>query len=97
MALGGSGNICSANFRLVDNRVTDVHYTGADDLTIGNDGVCEPVIRGCMRQPEATMQPVTGPDYDQSSAYSSPAVPRQPPEAEETEPSSPASGAAPKP
>jgi hypothetical protein len=37
-----------------------------------------PVIRGCKRQPEASMQPVTGKNYDDSSAYHSPAVPPQP-------------------
>ena len=83
VAIGGSGQSCSANFRLVDNRVTEVHYTGPDDLDVGDDGVCAPVIRGCMRQPEASMQPVTGKDYDDSSAYTSPAVPRQPAEAQE--------------
>jgi hypothetical protein len=64
--------------RLVDNRVTELHYTGADDLDIGNDGVCDPVIRGCMRQPESSMQPVAGQDHSESSAYHSPAVPAQP-------------------
>jgi hypothetical protein len=82
VTVGGSGNSCITNVRLVGNRVTEVHYTGADDLTIGNDGVCDPVIRGCMRQPEASMQPVTGPNYDASSAYRSPAVPSQSPEAQ---------------
>jgi hypothetical protein len=83
VTVGGSGNSCSTNIRLVGNRVTEVHYTGANDLTIGNDGVCDPVIRGCMRQPEASMQPVTGQNYDQSSAYHSPSVPPQPPQAQE--------------
>ena len=83
ITIGGSGNSCTTNVRLVDNRVTEVHYTGPNDLDIGQDGVCDPVIRGCMRQPEATMQPVTGKDYDDSSAFSSPAVPRQPAAAQE--------------
>jgi hypothetical protein len=83
ITIGGPGNSCITNVRLVDNRVTEVHYTGPDDLDIGNDGVCDPVIRGCMRQPEATMQPVTGKNYDDSSAFGSPAVPPQPSAAQE--------------
>ncbi len=82
--VGGNGHACTTNVRLVGNRVTEVHYTGPDDLDIGNDGTCDPIIRGCMRQPEATMQPVTGADYDHSSAFYAPAVPRQPPEAQQT-------------
>jgi hypothetical protein len=82
VAIGGSGQSCTANFRLVGNRVTEVHYTGPDDLDIGNDGVCDPVIRGCMRQPEATMQPVKGRNYDASSGYDAPAVPPQSPQAQ---------------
>ena len=81
--IGGGGTSCITNVRLVDNRVTEVHYTGPNDLDIGDDGVCDPVVRGCMRQPEATMQPVTGPDYDKSSAFTSPAVPSQPAGAQE--------------
>jgi hypothetical protein len=82
ITVGGPGNSCITNVRLVGDRVTEVHYTGPDDLDIGNDGVCDPVIRGCMRQPEASMRPVTGPNYDQSSAYHAPAVPPQPPQAQ---------------
>lgn len=94
VTIGGSGNACTTNVRLVNDRVTEVHYTGPDDLDIGSDGVCDPVIRGCMRQPEATMQPVTGADYGHSSAFHSPPVPRQPPGAQETNtaPVSPVTG-----
>ncbi len=80
---GASGSYCRANFRLVNNRVTELHYTGDNDRAIGSDGVCEPLIRGCMRQPEPTMQPVDATTRDPSSAYSSPAVPQQPSAAEE--------------
>jgi hypothetical protein len=82
VAIGGGGIGCLAMVRVVDNRVTEVHYSGDDDQTIGNDGVCAPVIRGCMRQPEPSMQPVTGANYDHSSAFSSPAVPPQPADAQ---------------
>lgn len=90
VALGGSGTGCIANVRVVRNTVTEVHYTGPNDMTIGSDGVCDPIFRGCVRQPEATMQPVTGPDYDQSSAFHSPAVPPQTRESEDMEPTTPA-------
>lgn len=85
VALGGSGTGCTASVRVVNNKVTEVHYTGADDETIGNDGVCDPIFRGCLRQPEPTMQSVTGPNYDKSSAFHSPPVPAQSIEAEQTE------------
>jgi hypothetical protein len=84
ITIGGAGSSCTTNVRLVDNRVTELHYTGADDLDIGEDGVCDPVIRGCMRQPESSMQPVTGQNHDESSAYHSPAVPAQPAAAQDT-------------
>ena len=84
ITIGGPGSSCITNVRLVDDRVTELHFTGPDDLEIGNDGVCDPVIRGCMRQPEASMQPVTGKDYGASSAYRSPALPPQPSAAQDT-------------
>ncbi len=96
VALGGSGTGCIANVRVVRNTVTEVHYTGPNDMTIGSDGVCDPIFRGCVRQPEATMQPVTGPDYDQSSAFHSPAVPPQTNDAEDMEPATPATTTPPK-
>lgn len=90
VALGGSGTGCTADVRVVNNKVTEVHYTGANDMTIGNDGVCDPIFRGCLRQPEPTMQPVTGPNYDKSSAFHSPPVPQQTGQAEEMETTAPA-------
>jgi hypothetical protein len=80
---GASGSYCRANFRLVNNRVSEVHYTGDNDRAIGNEGVCEPLIRGCMRQLEPTMQPVDATIRGRSSGYSSPPVPQQPPAAEQ--------------
>lgn len=82
VSLGASGTTCTADVRIVDHRVTEVHYTGADDMTIGEDGVCAPIFRGCLRQPEATMVPDVSKAYDKASAFSSPAVPAQPPAAE---------------
>lgn len=96
VALGGSGTGCTADVRVVNNKVSEVHYTGADDETIGNDGVCDPIFRGCLRQPEPTMQPVTGPNYDKSSAFHSPPVPQQTSAAEEMETTGPAAVSTPK-
>lgn len=96
VALGGSGNGCIANVRVVNNKVSEVHYTGADDQTIGNDGVCNPIFRGCLRQPEPTMQPVTGNNYDDASAFHSPPVPPQTRDAEEMETTAPATVSTPK-
>jgi hypothetical protein len=83
VAIGGSGTGCTADVRVINDKVTEVHYTGADDLAVGEDGVCDAIFRGCMRQPEPTMQPVTGANYSHSSAFVAPPVPRQPSAAEE--------------
>lgn len=86
ITLGGSGGTCMANVRVVDNRVTEVHYTGDDDKVVGSDGVCETIIRGCMREPEPTMAPVRGPGSGDISAFHSPPVPPQPLHAQYTAP-----------
>lgn len=95
VSLGGNGTGCIADVRVVHNKVTEVHYTGPNDMTIGSDGVCDPIFRGCIRQPEATMQPVTGPNYGQSSGFHSPAVPPQTTDAEDMDPT-PAAATTPK-
>jgi hypothetical protein len=82
VSLGGSGTYCSANFRVVNHRVTELHYTGDDDKATGNDGVCEPIVRGCLRQPEGSMQPIGGKDQPEASGFHSPAVPQQAPDGE---------------
>ncbi|MCQ8278591.1 hypothetical protein NFI95_09015 [Acetobacteraceae bacterium KSS8] len=74
VSLGGSGTYCSANIRVVNHRVSEVHYTGDDDKSVGSDGVCAPILRGCVRQPEPTMGPVKD---NGASAFHSPAVPQQ--------------------
>jgi hypothetical protein len=86
VSIGDAGSYCSANFRSVDDRVAEVHYTGDDDMTVGDDGVCAPLVRGCMRQPEPTMQAVTGSSYERSSAFSPPPVPSLPAVSEEAAP-----------
>ena len=83
VSLGGSGTYCTVNFRIVAHRVSEVHFGGDDDKAIGSDGVCTPIIRGCLRQPEPTMQPVVGGEGRASaSAFSAPSVPAQPADAE---------------
>ncbi|MBE7210529.1 MAG: hypothetical protein INR65_05875 [Gluconacetobacter diazotrophicus] len=77
VSLGGSGTYCSANFRVVDHRVSELHFTGDDDKAVGSDGVCAPIVRGCVRQPEGSMRPVRGPEAGNTSGYRSPPVPQQ--------------------
>jgi hypothetical protein len=77
VSLGGSGTYCTANFRVVAHQVTEVHYSGDNDKTIGSDGVCTPIIRGCLRQPEPTMRPVGGENQPHASAFGPPPVPAQ--------------------
>ena len=77
VSFGGSGTYCRAIARIVSGRVTELHYTGDDDKTIGGDGVCEPLIRGCMRQPELTMQPASA-VRGRASAFRQPPLQSQP-------------------
>lgn len=79
---GGSSN-CNANFRLVDDRVDGLFYSGNNDRMNGTDGVCAPIVRGCMRRPQTSMVPLTDETEAQSSAYyQPPAPPPQPTEPE---------------
>ncbi|NHN88453.1 hypothetical protein [Acetobacter conturbans] len=73
----GTGSSCTALFRVDHGQVTEVHYTGDNDKTIGHEGICEPIIRGCIRQPEATMRPVNNGVFGPVSGFHSPAVPAQ--------------------
>ncbi|WP_264812790.1 hypothetical protein, partial [Acetobacter oeni] len=77
VSVTGNGSACTAIMRLDHNQVTEVHYTGDNDKMIGNDGVCTPLIRGCMRQPESTMRNVNGGPFGPVSAFGSPSIPAQ--------------------
>ena len=77
ISLGGSGTYCSTNFRVVDHRVTELHYSGDDDKAVGSDGVCAQIVRGCIRQPEGSMRPVRGKGAGDASGFASPPVPEQ--------------------
>jgi hypothetical protein len=46
---GGSGSYCHAIVRVVRGRVVAVTYTGDNDEMIGREGVCAPIVRGCLR------------------------------------------------
>src|SRR5882757_7274332 len=48
-SVGGSGSYCHAIVRVVDGKVVGVNYTGDNDEMIGIEGVCAPIVRGCLR------------------------------------------------
>ena len=50
--LGSSGSYCHAIVRVVDGRVAEVNYTGDNDDLVGKEGVCAPIMRGCLRASE---------------------------------------------
>jgi hypothetical protein len=47
--IAGSGSYCNAVFRIVDGKVSEVNYTGDNDDFVGKEGVCAPIVRGCVR------------------------------------------------
>ena len=47
--VAGSGSYCHAIVRLVDGKVAEVNYTGDNDDFVGKEGVCAPIMRGCLR------------------------------------------------
>jgi hypothetical protein len=58
--LGGSGSYCHALIRVVDGKVVAVNYTGDNDESIGKEGVCAPIVRGCIRVHERALDARTG-------------------------------------
>jgi hypothetical protein len=48
--LGSSGSYCHALFRVWQGRVIGLNYTGDNDDLGGQEGVCAPIVRGCLRQ-----------------------------------------------
>lgn len=77
--VGGSGTSCTATFRLTDGRVSGVFYSGNNDRPVGEDGVCAPLIRGCMRRPMPSMAPLTDATQSEASAFRQPPAPPVPP------------------
>ena len=56
--IGKSGSYCHAIVRVVDGKVAELNYTGDNDDFVGREGVCAPIVRGCLRahgsDPEVT-------------------------------------------
>ena len=56
--IGKSGSYCHAVVRVVDGKVAELNYTGDNDDFVGTEGVCAPIVRGCLRahgsDPEVT-------------------------------------------
>ena len=47
--IGKSGSYCHAVVRVVDGKVAEPNYTGDNDDFVGKEGVCAPIVRGCLR------------------------------------------------
>ena len=72
--LGGAGTSCVATIRLVDGRVTDMHYSGDNDQMIGSDGVCSTIVKGCLNTPAPSAHPVSGTIFGPVSAFHAPDI-----------------------
>lgn len=46
---------CHATFRLDNGRVTKVRYSGQTDVFGARDGVCAPIVRACLEDPEPSI------------------------------------------
>ena len=47
--VGKSGAYCNAIVRVIDGKAVEVNYTGDNDGVVGKEGVCAPIVRGCLR------------------------------------------------
>jgi hypothetical protein len=47
--IGSSGSYCHAIVRVVDGKVAELNYTGDNDDIVSTEGVCAPIVRGCLR------------------------------------------------
>jgi hypothetical protein len=75
-SMGGAGKTCIASIRLVDGRVTDMHYSGDNDRMIGSDGVCATLVKGCLTTPPASARSVSSnPIFGPVSAFHAPSLP----------------------
>ncbi|WP_338332241.1 hypothetical protein [Acetobacter sp. LMG 32666] len=72
--LGGAGTNCVATVRLVDGRVTDMHYSGDNNQMIGSDGVCSTIVKGCLNTPVPSAHPVSGTIFGPVSAFHAPDI-----------------------
>ncbi|MDG6093581.1 hypothetical protein LOC54_00385 [Acetobacter sp. AN02] len=80
ISYNGKGHFCIAVFRIDEGRVSSLHYNGSTDMEIGTDGICEPLLRGCLRQPVTSMKHIRSSGLGVSGFYS-PSEPSQTPEA----------------
>ncbi|MBC9208442.1 hypothetical protein IBL26_16465 [Roseomonas aerophila] len=66
-SLAGSGTYCHVLVRVAQNRVIGLNYTGDNDDVGGQNGVCAPIVRGCVRQPVPAYVPpeLTPQPYEQ--------------------------------
>jgi hypothetical protein len=55
--MAGSGSYCHAIFRVAQGRIIGLNYTGDNDDIMGQEGVCAPIVRGCLRYPEPAIVP----------------------------------------
>jgi hypothetical protein len=60
-SLAGSGSYCTALFRVAQGRVIGLKYTGDNDDRFGEEGVCAPIVRGCLRHPHPALVPPATP------------------------------------
>ncbi|MBV8193795.1 MAG: hypothetical protein JOY64_30640 [Alphaproteobacteria bacterium] len=51
--IGSSGSYCHAVMRMKDGKVAELEYTGDNDDPVGREGVCAPLVRGCLRARES--------------------------------------------
>ncbi|WP_415485629.1 hypothetical protein [Acetobacter papayae] len=75
-SMGGAGKTCIASIRIVDGRVSDMHYSGDNDRMIGSDGVCATLVKGCLTTPPASAHSVSNnPIFGPVSAFHAPSLP----------------------
>jgi len=58
--IAGGRSYCHALFRIAEGRVIGLNYTGDNDNTFSSEGICAPIVRGCLRNPvPARVPPLT--------------------------------------
>ncbi|MFC3127685.1 hypothetical protein ACFOD4_21690 [Pseudoroseomonas globiformis] len=56
-SLAGSGSYCTGLVRIWEGQVIGVAFTGDNDDALGQEGVCAPIVRGCLRYPTPARPP----------------------------------------
>jgi hypothetical protein len=52
ISFSGSG-YCRATFKLVNRRVTDIHFSGEKDAMAAPNAYCAPIVRSCLHDLDA--------------------------------------------